>query len=272
MDSIGRFQFSEMARKIRNRLVAIQKTVDPTTGEETSSTIQNQLISNTDILDKLNSTMLGVYTDAMMRRPELFEDDRTIDVGQFVTRYAFPLGMLQFRELMWLRPGVIQTSPITPKPTDYIEMVCVDDEADWNEQTGRYSAPTWRRVGDNFSLNEIPQRPVPAGMIVRGVFLPSPLMDDLATPSPPPLTTFIRGPFPTLVQELIMLEVAKKLSAEKMGQEANSMDEELAMWRVRVDIAINNANVPKSVQFTSSSMIQSTYSGRRKGRWFGGRW
>ena len=269
IDNLGRMQFSDMAGRVRSRLNAYQESVDPTTGELISRTITNQLISNVDILNKLNTALVGTYTDIMMRRPEVFATELTIDISQYTTTYAFPLGMIQFIVMMWKPPSVqVVPGPGTnqsPRPTDYIEMVCVDDPHDYEDQRGRYGAPTWRRLGDSFMLNEIPQESNSQGIRVRGVFLPPPIANDLTTPTPPDPTTRVQGMFARLTQELIILEATKNLAQEKMEQEPASLAESLAMWRARVDIAVNNAQVPRSVQFTTGSMVQSTYSGRRRG-------
>lgn len=262
-DTIGRYAFSEMARLVRDRLLAVRKTVDPITGEETGSTITNQLISNTDILAKFNSVLTGIYTDAITRKPDLFESDRSVEMEAGLVDYQFPLGMLQFSQMLWLKPG----APDPPQPWDFVPMVCVDDAHDFDIQVGQFSVPTWRRIGNNFQLNRLPtSSEEDATVVVRGVFLPLPLLDDLASPKPPPARSVLQGPFPTLVQELMMLEAAKKLASEKMQQWPASLDEELMMWRQRVDIAINNAQQPRSVQITSGYLVQSTYSGRRRGR------
>ena len=273
IDNLGRMQFSDMADRVRRTLNAVQASVDPVTGQEVGTPlIQNQLVSNTDILNKLNHYILGFYADVMMDKPELFATEQTIDIGAFQTQYAFPLGMVQFIALFWKDPGIaMNPSPgptMSPKPTDYLEMICVDDPHDYDDQVARYTAPTWRRLGDNFLLQEIPQQDNLAGILCRGVFLPPPLQNNLATPAPPIQTTYIQAPFARLAQELAILEAAKGLAQEKAEFQPASIEEELAMWRMRFQIAINNAQHPVSVQFTTSRFVQANYAGRR-GRWVG---
>lgn len=273
-DSIGRYQFSEMAKIVRNSLSAIQKTVNTSTGEELTSTITNQLISNTDILAAFNRAIVGLYTDIMLAKPDVFVTEVPVSIQAYVINYAFPVGMLDFTAMMWKRQSVpVQPQPgpsYSPHPDDYIEMVQIDNPHDYNEQVGRYSAPTWRRIGQNFQLNCVPTQSNSLGILVRGVFLPPALADDLASPTPPVQTTYLQGPLPTLCQELIMLEAIRKLGLEKLNQEPTNIDADVLMWRSRVDNAIRNMQAPRSVQLTSSRLVQMTYSGRRRGFYRGG--
>ena len=263
MDSLYRYNLSDMESKVRDILGATNTTIDPTAGDEATSTIVYQNISNQMIDSQINESLVALYTEAMLGNDELFAIDVYQDVVENVVQYAFPQNMLMLRNMNWKRPHqpppTLNTPPgIAPQtgPWDYEPMVEISDPMDKSIARGWFNAPTYRRNSDNYILSILPHQPNPAGIRLNVVVLPAPLVQPPATPN------VIQGLFARLAQEVVIYDAAIKLADYRKLQISPNATKLRDEWHTRYFAAIENAIKQQSTNLVSTRMIARTYSGR----------
>ena len=259
-DSQGRYSLSDMQNLVVRLLNANAITVNTTTGAETSSIIQNQSFSNTDITNQINTALVGTYTEVALSQPEQFSQTtyQSYTMNN-VGPYAFPFGMLQLRYMDWLPYGVLFQNA---RPENWIEMLPYGDPMD-RSSANTFGAPTWEwdNSGTAFVLNSWPTQSNPNGIRIRAVVLPQALVN---------LTDVIQARFVLVMQEVVVYDAAYALAWSKLKQVTDEIQQGRDDWHKRLSATADNAFHPPSVQMTTDRLIAGNYSGRRRRGGYGG--
>lgn len=271
MDSQFRYTLTEMEGFVRQILSAKNVVLDAN-GNEVSSNIVQQNISNQEIDGKINESLAALYTEAMLGNDELFAQDIYQDIVENVVQYAFPFNMLMLRNMNYKNPGQSAPTTNTPpgsapqsaQPWQYEPMVEISDPMDKGIANGYFRAPTYRRSGDTYILSRIPTQPNAAGIRMSIVMLPPPLK---ASTISVPSQAVIQGLFARLTQEVVIYDAAIKLATFRKLQVSPETQKLRDEWHTRFFAAIINAIKQQSTNIVSERLIASTYSGRRNGGW-----
>lgn len=268
-DSLGRYTLAEMENRVRLLLDGYNQTLDGN-GNVIASIVVNFLVSNQDIDNQINESLIALYTEAILGHEDLFAIEQYMDVLAGQLQYSFPPNMLQLRWMRWKDAGLQPPSLAVPgassqnvaHPYDYTPMNEVGDPQDAQMTVGYYRAPTYRRNDDSFILNDYPRQNNVQGILMNFVALPAQLTPSTATT---PSTSVIQAPFARLAQETVIYDAAYKLGATKNKQVAPEVQTMREEWHQRFMSAVENALHSVSVSLTSSRLISSTYSGRETG-------
>lgn len=261
MDSLGRYTLTDMEDRIRRMLSANRITVNTTTGAETSNIIQNQIFSNTDITQQVNTSLMMLYSEVVLAQPDQFSQTFYISVLQDNPGpYAFPFGMLQLRYMDW-KP---ENTPISQmRPNMWIEMLPLGDPMD-RDISNDFGAPTWEydSSGTAFVLSSWPDRNNDNGIRIRAVVLPPALAGG---------TDVIQARFVRVMQEAVIYDAAYALAWSKLKQVTDEMASERTRWHDRLIATAENAFHPPSAQMVTGRLISNNYSGRRNRQTTSGR-
>lgn len=258
VDTLGRYQLSDIQDRVRRLLDAVSFAVDSGTGAESALTIQDQLISNTEIINQVNESLMGLYMELMEGRDSLFATTVYLSVSaNNIGPYNFPPNMLDLRWMKWKSPSITLASV---RPEHWIPMAMVSDPNDRDMERGQHAAPTWRWEGDGFVLNEIPQLDNAGGIQLNMTALPGELVNQTDTLTVP--ARFVR-----VIQQAVIYDVACMLAAAKKRNVAPELSQRQATWHQRALLAVTNAYRPESIQMVSSRMIKTNFSNRKR-RWW----
>ncbi len=268
-DSLGRYTLSEMENRTRLLLDGYNQTLDAN-GNLIATIVVNFLVSNQDIDNQINESLIALYSEAIIGHEDLFAIEVYQDILAGQLQYSFPLNMLQLRWMRWKDPGLNPPSLAVPgsavqnvaHPYDYSPMNEVPDPQDTQMSVGYYRAPTYRRNANTFILNDYPKQDNVQGILMNYIALPAQLPPSTAaTPS----LAVIQAPFAILAQEVVIYDAAFKLAATKNKQVSPEIQTGREEWHQRFMSAVENALHSVSVSLTSSRLISSTYSGRETG-------
>jgi hypothetical protein len=269
-DSLGRYYLgADMEPRVRRLLDALNLTLDAN-GNEIASIVTNFLVSNTDIDNQINESLIALYTEAILGHEDLFAIEIYMDIRAGILNYNFPANMLQLRWMRWKDAGQQPPSLAVPgassqsvaHPYDYTPMNEVSDPQDAQMTVGYYRAPTYRRNANGFVLNDYPRQDNLQGILMNFIALPTQLTPSTAAQ---PSTSVIQAPFALLAQETVIYDAAYKLAATKNKQVSPEVEKGREEWHQRFMSAVENALHSVSTQLTSARLISSTYSGRETG-------
>lgn len=260
IDSLGRYQLVDMRDRVRRLLDSLNIVVSTTDGSETSSVVQDQSYSNTDINNQINESLTSLYCEMIIGKDTLFAS--TIYISTTANNpgpYAFPANMLQLRWMKWKDP----TTPFTPTlgspsfsplPIEWYPMALVDDPSDWADQEA-YNVPTWRWESGQFFLNEIVTIANNNGIMANIVTLPTELTKD---------TDVIQVPqFVRVLQQTVIYDAAFTLGFSKKEWVAPELAQKRDAWHQRLMTMVENAYKTMSVQMVAPKrMVRNTYTGR----------
>ena len=182
MDSLYRYTLSDMEGFVRQYLSATDVVLDAN-GNQVSSSIVIQNISNQEIDARINESLVALYSEAILANETLFATDIFQDVAPNVQQYALPQNMLIFRYMKWRRPGspppnVNQPPNGSPSGVNieeqYWPMIEIEDPMDKALTRGYFNSPTYRRNMDNYILSWNPQEFNPQGILINACLLPPP--------------------------------------------------------------------------------------------------
>ncbi len=269
-DSLGRYYLgADMEPRIRRLLNALNLTLDAA-GNEIASVVTNFLVSNTDIDNQVNESLVALYAEAILGHEDLFAIEAYMDIQAGIIQYSFPPNMLQLRWMRWKDAGLQPPSLAVPgassqsvaHPYDYTPMNELPDPQDAQMSVGYYRAPTYRRNANSFILNDYPRMDNIQGILMNFIALPAQLTPSTAAV---PSTSVIQAPFALLAQETVIYDAAYKLAATKNKQVSPEVEKGREEWHQRFMSAVENALHSVSVQLTSARLISSTYAGRETG-------
>src|SRR5579864_528729 len=257
VDNLGRYALSDIRDRVRRLLDSLQAVV-ANDGSETSFTIQDQSVSNVDIVNQVNESLTGLYSEMIVGKESLFAS--TIYLGVSANNpgpYGFPPEMLQLRWMKWKDPGILFNPSIpTPQPIEWYPMTQIDDHADWKNQD-KFRVPTWRWEAGQYYLNEVPQRDNPNGIQANIVTLPKELVKDSDVISIP---QFVR-----VAQQAVIYDVAYTLAFSKRKQVPDELAKKRDEWHQRLIVLVENAYNSQSIQMIAPTrMVRDTYSGRAR--------
>lgn len=255
-DSLGRYYLSDMEDRVRRLLSMNQITVNTSTGAETSNVIQNQIASNTDITNQINTALIAVYSEVVLSREDQFS--QTFYQSTTMNNpgpYAFPFGLLQLRYMDW-KPYNIPLNQM--KPELWVEMLPYGDPMDRNSANS-FGAPTWEydNSGTSFVLNNLPSQDNPDGIRIRAVVLPPALVNQ---------TDVIQARFVRVMQEVVIYDATYALAWSKLKQLTAETQAERDRWHKLMSATADNAFHPPSTQMVTDRLIRGNYSGRRNSR------
>jgi hypothetical protein len=268
-DSLGRYTLSEMENRTRLLLDGYNQTLDAN-GNLIASIVVNFLVSNQDIDNQINESLIALYAEAIIGHEDLFAIEQYMDIHAGQLQYSFPANMLQLRWMRWkptgLNPPSLAVSGASSQnvahPYDYSPMNELPDPQDTQMTVGYYRAPTYRRNANAFILNDYPTQDNVQGILMNFIALPAQLTPSTATT---PSASVIQAPFAILAQEVVIYDAAYKLAATKNKQVSPEIEKGREEWHQRFMSAVENALHSVSVSLISSRLISSTYSGRETG-------
>ena len=251
MDSLGRYYLSTMQDRVRRLLNGLQLVV-ATSGVETSSTIQDQSISNTDITNQINESLTSIWSEMITGKEVLFAV--TVPLSTQANNpgpYSFPPNMIQLRWMKWKSPSITN-----PKPEDFYPMVFVDDPADWANQES-FNAPSLRWEGGQFLMNRAVTQDNPSGIQCNIVTMPNELVNP---------TDVIQTPqFVRMMQQAVIYDATYTLAFSKHKQVTDEIGGKRQEWHTKLMVLVENAYNVMSVQMVAPNrMPASTYTGRRR--------
>lgn len=259
VDSQGRYALSDIRDRVRRLLDAVTFSVDSTTGAESALTIQDQSVSNTEIVNQVNESLMGLYVEMLEGRDSLFAQTAYLDiVANNIGPYNFPVAMFNLRWMKW-KPESITLANV--RPEDWYPMAMVSDPNDTDIQQA-YKSPTWRWEGDGFVLNKLPTLANASGIQINYTTLPGELVKDADTLTVP--ARFVR-----VVQQAVIYDCAVVLSAAKKRLVSPELSQKRVRWHDQVIQTVTNAYRAESVQMIAPQrMVRTSFSGRlvRSGR------
>ena len=253
MDDIN---FPISKNRIRRLLAQVQFTVDPTSGAESADVITDQNISNTDILNQINSSLMSAYMDLTQDTPWLFMRTTSIGVAVGDPIVGLPPGTFQVQAVEWLTD--VNQNPQTAQRSDWAPSYEYDEDniADFNP-SGQ-DVPTWRREGDTLVLSwDAVRITTPRFMRVRAIILP-PTFGISQTPN----TEVVGTALARVIQEFVVYDSALVLASTKNKAIPQIIVKGQADWSERLKRAAQNLNHPRFTQFRSSRMFRNTYTHR----------
>ena len=266
VDSLGRYQLSDMRDRVRRLLDALQLVVNTGTGAETSSTIQDQSFSNTDIVNQINESLIALWSEMIIGKETLFASTVFLSIkNSNPGPYAFPANMLQLRWMKWKDPNIpfVQSGTNPTRPIDWHPMTQVDDPNDYANQKGVFSVPTWRWESGLFYLNEVPRQDNPNGIMLNMVTMPSELVAD---------TDYITTPqFVRILQQAVIYDAAYTIAFSKKRAVPEELAKKREEWHTRLQVMVENAyNVQSQQMIAPRRMVRGSYTGRfnRAARWW----
>lgn len=260
IDSLGRYQLSDMQDRVRRLLDSLQLVVS-STGVETTNTIQDQSYSNTDLVNQINESLIALYCEMIVGKETLFASTQYLSTtANNPGPYAFPPDMVQLRWMKWKDPGVafnpIPSPTFSPRPIQWHPMTQVDDPADWVNQEA-FHVPSWRWEAGQFYLNEVVTQANTNGIQINVINLPAELVnptDVITTPQ------FVR-----IVQQVVIYDAAYTLAFSKRKQVADELSKKRDEWHQRLLVMVENAYNNQSTQMIAPRrMMRQTYTGRFK--------
>jgi len=259
VDSQGRYQLVDIRDRVRRLLDAVKFAVDTTSGIESALTIQDQSVSNTEIINQVNESLMGLYVEMLEGRDSLFAQTTYLSVSaNNIGPYNFPPSMFNLRWMKW-KPESILLANV--KPEDWYPMAMVSDPNDTDIQQA-FKSPTWRWEGDTFVLNKMPTISNPDGIQINYTALPNELVKDADTLTAP--ARFVR-----VVQQAVIYDCVVILAAAKKRLVSPEIATKRNQWHERAVQTVTNAYRAESVQMIAPQrMIRTSFSGRlmRAGR------
>jgi hypothetical protein len=255
LDSLGRYQLVDIRDRVRRLLDAYSMSVDPVTGAETNLTIQDQLISNTDIVNQVNESLTGLYTELVLAKPRSFSSIVYISTtANNPGPYSFPANMLgEPRWLRWKSPSLDFN---LAQPQNWTPMELIEDPNDYSIERAFGGTPTWRYDGDGFRLNEWVPEDNPNGIMVNFMTLPPELVVDTAV-IPLPLR-YVR-----IMQQAVIYDAAYTLAFSKKKQVTDELGTKRNEWHTRLNALAESQPQSGSIQtIAPTRMVRSTFSGR----------
>lgn len=262
IDALGRYNLSVMQDRVRRLLDSLQLVVD-SSGNETSATVQDQSVSNTDIVNQINESLTGLYSEMIVGKESLFATTIYLSTqANYPGPYQFPPEMLQLRWMKWKDPGVpfnpVAGQTLSPIPVQWYPMVQVDDPQDWNNQEAFHS-PTWRweSGGDTsqFYLNNMVAQTNANGIQANIVSLPNELVNSTDVISIP---QFVR-----IAQQAVIYDATYTLAFSKRKQVTDEISSKRTEWHQRLIVLVENAYNTQSMQMVAPArMLRNTYTSR----------
>jgi hypothetical protein len=255
LDSLGRYQLVDIQDRVRRLLDALSFQVDPSSGAESDTTIQDQLISNTDIINQVNESLTGLWTELVLAKPRSFSQFTYISIeANNPGPYGFPPNMLgEPRWLKWKSPGIAFNCA---KPEDWLPMQMVEDPNDYTSERAFGEIPTWRYDGDGFRLNRYTYEANPQGIQVNFMTLPPELTAQ---------TSVIQVPlrYVRIMQQVVIYDAAYTLAFSKKKQVTDELSKKRDEWHLRLNNLAESQPQSGSIQMIAPTRMQrSTFSGR----------
>jgi len=265
-DSLGVYPLTTIQERIRRLCNALQVTIDNTTGEEIAPiVVADQNISNTDILEQVNSSLMSAYMALIQDTPQIFARVVYITVVAGLATYKLPSGTMQLVSLKMLPPGTAvnasgQINPVPPggvpvslQPWQWIPIYEYDEDNLWKTQPSGNGWPTYRRDDDTIILSIIPATNIPNGLQLRTIVLPPPLEDP---------DDKIRTSLARIIQEYVIYDSAYVLYDTRKKAVPESVAQGRQEWQERLIRAAENMDHPRFTQFRSNRLVKWSYSGR----------
>ena len=282
----GIYYLSDMQDRIRRLLDAVSYQVNTTTGTESNLVIEDQSISNTELTNNINESLMRLYAEMMEGRDSLFAVTSWLStVAHNPGPYVFPANMLNLRWMKWKRFGYTNSSqpygvqnvqpqgfpwPASPlaHSIDWYPMTMVDDPSDYNSQNDYY-VPTWRWEGGGFVLNRAPEYNNENGIMINYTVLAPELAGPNDTITLPKVLQLVR-----FVQQAVIYDTAVSLESSKKKMVNAEHQSARDNWHARVITETTNAYRTQSMQMVAPQrMGRMTFTGRRYRRsWDGGGW
>lgn len=249
-DTLGRYTVTEMEDRINRLLDGIQATINMSTGAETNPVIQEQNYSTVDMLQQINASLTGLYSEMILGREEQFAQT----VYQTLTAnnagpYLFPPNMLQLRYMYYLPDNINFNQAI---PEQWVPMPEFDDQSDLRILQ-QYRAPAWRWEGNGFILWRNPQTTNPNNVRMSCVIMPAELVNQ---------TDVIQVRFVRVMQQAVIYDAAYNLAWSKMKQVSDEISKGRDEWHTRLISTVLNAYHTTSTQMVTDRFLRQTYTGR----------
>jgi hypothetical protein len=278
----GLYYLSDMQDRIRRLLDAVSYQVNSTSGVESNLSIEDQSISNTELTNNINESLMRLYAEMMEGRDSLFAVTSWMStVANNPGPYVFPANMLNLRWMKWRRYGYGPTeAPYGPQNVSpqgfpwpgsplahsirWYPMTMIDDPADYNSQHD-YNAPTWRWEGGGFILNWAPEYNNPNGIMLNYTVLAPELVNANDTITLPKVLQLVR-----FVQQAVIYDAAVSLESSKKKMVNAEHQQTRDNWHARVITETTNAYRTQSMQMVAPQrMGRQTFTGRRHRRSWG---
>ncbi len=244
-DVLGRKTYTELRGDVRRWLNASKQEIKDETGAVIVEGCTDPLYTDDDINMALNVSLTGHFIDLTANGEKIFSDEATIDVVMDETEYDLPFDLAFLNSCWWLDPAndfsvrpQNSSDPDTGRLFMYEGEEPVPGEGDAIEN----GAPRYRRQLNYIVLDRKPLQDKVGGILIRYVKWIAPLVGD---------QDVIESQYSRILQEIIVLDASKNLSAARGGTNQDVLSAELTKWEGRLNLAASCSTMPPFMQMVT---------------------